>query len=471
MSSDQLSPLVADLHLLTVLADTRSFTETARRLGASKASVSMRISELERAAGVTLVRRTTRSVGLTEAGQQLVNGMQPAFNRISESYSAVKDLVGTPRGLVRVTAPVALGRQHLAPFVAAFLKRYPDIHIELELTDRFVNLANEGFDLAIRHTNAPPETHVAWVLCETRSILLASPDYLARRGVPTQPSELAAHDCLLYLGNHNAASWTFVRSGKRKSREQVGVTITGTLKANNSEVLREALVAGLGIGLLPDFSAHRQRRVTRQPPLVQVLPDWQVQGFFGERIYALRPWSPQVPKAVQCLWSICGRVLPVALARRRKAGACTIEAPPIRFGKKYPPGLSRAPPIILTHEYTMEAQRHGRCGHRKNNRRRPQIPAGGGGNPGRPEAQQPRRPPGPGRKPGAGLRPGNAGRNRLSLQADGHCGGLPLPLRARRARAGRAAGHHLLALCLLRRTGRARAPARRWTKALCAPSG
>jgi DNA-binding transcriptional LysR family regulator len=87
MSSDQLSPLVADLHLLTVLADTRSFTETARRLGASKASVSMRISELERAAGVMLVRRTTRSVGLTEAGQQLVNGMQPAFNRISESYT------------------------------------------------------------------------------------------------------------------------------------------------------------------------------------------------------------------------------------------------------------------------------------------------------------------------------------------------------------------------------------------------
>ncbi|MBW8722866.1 MAG: substrate binding domain-containing protein, partial [Polaromonas sp.] len=223
----------------------------------------------------------------------------PAFNRISESYTAVRDLVGAPRGLVRVTAPVALGRQHLAPFVAAFLKRYPDIHIELELTDRFVNLANEGFDLAIRHTNAPPETHVAWVLCETRSILLASPDYLARRGVPSRPSELAGHDCLLYLGNHNAATWTFVRTGKRKSREQVGVTIAGTLKANNSEVLREALVAGLGIGLLPDFSVPASPG--QSPSLVHVLPDWQVQGFFGERIYALRPWSAQVPKAVQCL--------------------------------------------------------------------------------------------------------------------------------------------------------------------------
>ncbi|MBK5206825.1 MAG: LysR family transcriptional regulator [Polaromonas sp.] len=301
MSSDQLSPLIADLHLLTVLAATRSFTETACRLGVSKASASTRISELERTAGVLLVRRTTRSVGLTEAGQQLVNDMQPAFNRISESYSAARDLVGAPRGLIRVTAPVALGRQHLAPCVAAFLQRFPDIHIELELTDRFVNLANEGFDLAIRHTNAPPETHVAWVLCETRSLLLASPQYLARRGVPAHPAELAAHDCLLYLGGGHADSWTFVRNAKRKSAnpgERVGVNVTGSLKANNSEVLRDALLAGLGIGLLPDFSVPSGGE--DEAALVQVLPDWQVQGFFGERIYALRPWSAQVPKAVQC---------------------------------------------------------------------------------------------------------------------------------------------------------------------------
>ena len=304
MTTDQLSPLVADLHLLTILAATKSFTETARRLGVSKASASMRISELERTAGVMLVRRTTRSVGLTEAGQQMVSGMQPAFDRIVESYTAARDLVGTPRGLVRLTAPVALGRQHLAPRIATFLKRFPDIHIELELTDRFVNLANEGFDLAVRHTSAPPETHVAWVLCETRSVLVASPDYLQRRGVPAHPSDLTAHDCLLYLGDH-AESWTFVRSAKgtkskSKPTERVGVNITGSLKANNSEVLREALLAGLGIGLLPDFSLPLQR-AGNKAQLVRVLPDWQVQGFFGERIYALRPWSAQVPKAVQCL--------------------------------------------------------------------------------------------------------------------------------------------------------------------------
>ncbi|MGH8803930.1 MAG: LysR substrate-binding domain-containing protein, partial [Polaromonas sp.] len=123
------------------------------------------------------------------------------------------------------------------------------------------------------------------------------------------PSELTAHDCLLYLGGSHAGSWTFVRhvgrNAKRKSADQagerVGVNITGTLKANNSEVLRDALLAGLGIGLLPDFSVPSGAGEKEPPPLVQVLPDWQVQGFFGDRIYALRPWSAQVPKAVQCL--------------------------------------------------------------------------------------------------------------------------------------------------------------------------
>jgi DNA-binding transcriptional LysR family regulator len=301
VSTDQIAPLVADLHLLTVLAATQSFTQTARRLGLSKASVSARIADLERAAGVTLVRRTTRSVGLTEAGQQLVGDLLPAFDRISDSFSAARDLVGAPRGLIRVTAPVALGRQHLAPCVAAFLKRFPDIHIELELTDRFVNLPSEGFDVAIRHTSVPPDTHVAWALCETHSVLLASPDYLARRGVPLHPADLAAHDCLLYLGHlagSRAPSWTFTRTDPPESAEKVSVHIAGPLKVNNSEVLREALLAGLGVGLLPDFSVPAGLHAAA--PLVRVLPHWRVHGFFGERIYALRPLSSQVPRAVQC---------------------------------------------------------------------------------------------------------------------------------------------------------------------------
>jgi DNA-binding transcriptional LysR family regulator len=135
------APAFSELHLLTVLAQTRSYTQAARRLGISKASVSMRIAELERTAGVPLVRRTTRSVGLTQAGQQLVDDTQGAFTRIEQSFASIKDLAGTPRGLVRVSAPVALGRQHIAPTLAAFLRSYPEIRLELDLSDRLVNLS------------------------------------------------------------------------------------------------------------------------------------------------------------------------------------------------------------------------------------------------------------------------------------------------------------------------------------------
>ena len=289
-------PAFADLHLLTVLSQPRSYTQAARRLGISKASVSTRNAELERAAGVPLVRRTTRSVGLPQAGQQLVEETQASFDRIAQSFAAIRDLAGTPRGLVRVTAPVAMARQHVAPTLPAFYAEHPELRLALELTERFVNLAQEGFDIAIRHTQSPPETHVAWGLCATRSLLVASADYLRRHGKPRHPAELAAHACLPYLRDGGAQAWTFERSSGRKT-ERVVVPVTGPLRANNSEVLREAVLGGAGIGLLPDFTAvpHLGPR-----QLVVVLPEWRPIGFFGERLYALRPWSAQVPRAVQC---------------------------------------------------------------------------------------------------------------------------------------------------------------------------
>lgn len=290
------APSFADLHLLTVLGETRSYTQAARRLAISKASVSGRIAELERSAGVPLVRRTTRSVGLTQAGQQLVDETRGAFERIAQSFAGIRDLAGHPRGLLRVTAPVALGRQFVAPSLPAFLQKYPEVRLELDLGDRFANLAQEGFDLAIRHTQAPPETHVAWQLCPSRSLLVASADYLKRHGRPAHPSELAGHACLLYLRDGGGAAWSFERGSGRRA-ERVVVPVDGPLRANNSEVLREAVLGGLGIGLLPDFSAAGHL-APRQ--LVAVLPEWKPLGFFGDAVYAIRPWAPQVPRAVQC---------------------------------------------------------------------------------------------------------------------------------------------------------------------------
>ena len=244
-----------------------------------------------------LVRRTTRSVGLTEAGQQLVDATQGAFTSIEQSFSSIKDLAGMPRGLVRVTAPVALGRQHIAPDPGGVPARQPGDPARTRPRRPLVNLAQEGFDLAIRHCQAPPDTHVAWVLCPSRSLLVASSDYLRRHGTPAHPNELGAHQCLLYLRDAPGQSWSFERQGGRKPER---VIVAGQ-RALARQQQRSAARGGVGrrwgsgccrISARPAYLGPRQ--------LVRVLPQWQPRGFFGERLYAIRPWAPQVPRAVQC---------------------------------------------------------------------------------------------------------------------------------------------------------------------------
>lgn len=296
MSAD--APPWAHVHLLGVVAQLGSYTRAAERLGLSKAAVSQRVAELERAVGVPLLARTTRSVRLTDAGQRLVQDTAGPFAQIAQSLAAVRDLAASPGGVVRLSAPVALGRQHVAPQLELFLRAWPQVRVELELSDRLVNLAHEGFDLAVRHTSAPPENHVAWPLCRTQTLLVAAPAYLKRHGTPLSPQDLAAHAALPYL-RAGPAVWAFERPAPGGGEpERVQVTVQGPLHANNSEVLRDAVLSGLGIALLPDFSAVAALRAGR---LRALLPGWQPVGFFGDAIWALRPWSPQVPRAVRAL--------------------------------------------------------------------------------------------------------------------------------------------------------------------------
>lgn len=283
-----------------MLAEQGSFTAAAERLGVSKAAVSQRMAELERMAGVPLVQRTTRSVRLTEAGQQLVDDTRESFEHITQSFSRVRDLASAPSGLLRVTAPVAFARQQLMPQLAHFLRSYPQVRIELVMFDRLASLSTEGIDLAIRHTSNPPDTHVAWKLCATRSVLVASRAYLRRCGTPHQPDDLVVHNCLHYPRAQGARTWTLQSLAKKSQDVLVTVQVAGTFAANNSEVLRDAAVAGVGIALLPDFSAQDSLRSGR---LVEVLPQWRPVSAFPENIYAIRPYSAYVPRAVQAFVS------------------------------------------------------------------------------------------------------------------------------------------------------------------------
>jgi len=296
MDTQKIEGLWTHLHWLTVLAEQGSYTGAATRLGVSKAAMSQRISELEHAAGISLVQRTTRSVRLTEAGQRLVESTRGQYEQIATSFASVRELAGAARGLIRATAPVALARQQLVPRLPAFLRANPEVRIQLEVSDRISSLATEGFDLAIRHSTEAPESHVAWKLCETRSVLVATRAYLRKRGTPQRPEDLASHDCLFYPRPTGAAMWSFDRKGTRKAAAApVTLPVNGPFSANNSETLRDAALDDLGIALLPDFTAQTAVRAGK---LAVVLPDWRVTGPFAEQLYVLRPYTSHVPRAV-----------------------------------------------------------------------------------------------------------------------------------------------------------------------------
>lgn len=293
MKNTKTDALWMHLYWLTVLADQKSFTRAAERLEVSKAAMSQKIKELEALAGVALVQRTTRSVRLTSAGEKLVEELQRPFSQIEQSFFAVRDASGPVRGLLRITAPVAFARQQLVPHLSAFLREHPQVRIQLEVSDRMMSLVSEGFDLAIRHSDSLPETYVALPLCATRTLLVASPGYLDTHGVPEHPLALTAHDCLYYPRGTELPRWRFVP--RSSTGEMLAVDVKGSFATNNSESIRDAAVGGLGIAMLPDFSAQT---AIASGALLEVLPDWRVVEAFASNIWIVRPYSTQVPRAV-----------------------------------------------------------------------------------------------------------------------------------------------------------------------------
>jgi DNA-binding transcriptional LysR family regulator len=308
MDDSKISHLWGHLHWLVVLAEQESYTGAAKRLGVSKAAVSHRVSELERIAGIALVTRTTRSVRLTEAGLKLVAQSQPAFDALQQSFNQVRESAGILHGVIRVTAPAALARQQLLPHFVTFLKQHPQLRIELDSSDRMVSLAREGFDLAIRHTDSLPQTHVAVRLCPTRSVLVASPNYLAVHGIPRIPEDLQQHACLHYPRAGEVPIWHFKpKNSNERGMQQVVVQIQSALAANNSEVLRDAALLDSGIALIPDFTA--QAAISRGE-LQEVLSQWEFAGGqFANHIYAVRPYALHAPLAVSSLLDFLRRVL------------------------------------------------------------------------------------------------------------------------------------------------------------------
>jgi DNA-binding transcriptional LysR family regulator len=285
---ETINPLdhLSDLAIFVRVVDTRGFSAAARAMGLTKSAVSKRINRLEKQLGLRLLQRTTRAMSLTEAGRVLYERAAQGVALLDESARLAAGLVDAPRGTLRVTASVTFGKRCLAPLIPEFLARYPEIELQLTLLDRFVDLVDEGYDVALRLTRTPPEQVVAKALMPVRYRLCAAVDYLKGQEIKT-PADLAGYNCLHYGLREFGNEWRFER-GDGRENETARVRVKSNVVVNNSEVVRDLLLAGMGIGLVWNYAVDREIADGR---LVPLLPEWSPVGPFGQTAYAL--WLPQ----------------------------------------------------------------------------------------------------------------------------------------------------------------------------------
>lgn len=240
-----------DLNLMAIFAHVAhegSFAEAARKLGTSRSAVSKAVAKLESTLGARLLNRTTRQLSLTEVGNAVFEHCHRIIQEAEQATRIVEDLNTQPRGTLRVAASVAFGTLHIAPAMAEFLERYPQLDIDMAITDRVVDLAGEGYDLTIRVLHEPPASMVARKLAPVQRRLCATPEYFVKRGVPQHPQDLALLNCLDYIHSGDKGIWKF-----KGLQGDIAVPVAGKLRINDDEALSQVVLGGLGCALLPTF--------------------------------------------------------------------------------------------------------------------------------------------------------------------------------------------------------------------------
>ncbi len=245
-----------------------SFTAAARGLGLSKAAVSKQIGELEAHLGAALLHRTTRRLSVTEAGSAYFEKAARLLDEIEAAEAEIRHLQAEPSGSLRLSVPNAFGVAQFPAVICELAKRYPKLRLNIEASDRFVDLIEEGFDAAVRiRTELPDSTLVARRLCTIPRYVCASPKYLKKFGEPKRPEDLKEHNCLVYTQSPAPYDWAFRTPQGRKT-----IRVAGSIQSNNGAVLTQPLLEGMGIGLLPVFAIEeylakgRVRRLLRDYP-------------------------------------------------------------------------------------------------------------------------------------------------------------------------------------------------------------
>ncbi|MCG7757378.1 MAG: LysR family transcriptional regulator [Nitrosomonas sp.] len=258
-----------DLNLFVIFArvvETGSFAEAARRMDISRSAVSKAVAKLEKDLSTRLLLRSTRHLSLTESGVALSEHVKRILEEAEHAERAINSLHDEPRGTLKVSTPSSFGTRHIAPALPCFLARYPEIKVDLTITDHPGDLIEEGYDVQIRVTNEPDPNLVARKIAPVRRILCATPQYFQQRGTPQTPADLVNHNCLDCALSPEQGYWRFDGpEGKIK------VPVSGTLRINDNDALAQAVLYGLGIALLPTYTIGMELQNGR---LQTVLPDY-----------------------------------------------------------------------------------------------------------------------------------------------------------------------------------------------------
>ncbi len=292
MGTNRLIAMLPDMAVFALVAERGSFSAVARQLGMTPSAISRQVARLEAALGVRLLERSTRQLRLTDAGQATLARCRSMLDAADEAVQQAQQQYARPQGRVRISMPKAFGRFVVAPLLPAFLARYPQVDVELFISDRDVDPLADGLDLTVRVTDTPPPGMAGRPLLPVRQLLCASPHYLAMHGRPAHPRDLAQHQC---------CTWPSMRptsAGSCSGNEQLTVAVSGRYATNHSELRLEGVLAHLGIAPLPHFTAQAALDAGQ---IETVLDDWEFTTAYRGMAWLLYPPNRYLPPKVRVL--------------------------------------------------------------------------------------------------------------------------------------------------------------------------
>ena len=273
-----------DIAVFVKVAQFMSFSRAARALGMPVSTVSRKVASLENQLGVTLMQRTTRKLSLTAQGRAYYNQCSEPLSNLFDAESALTQTQKTPEGLLKISVPVIMGQKPFYEFISALLKKYPRVHVDLFITNLFVDLVADNIDVAIRFGELRDSTIIAKRIGRSVRYLVASPDYLKGRTAPAKPEDLTNHQCVLLNGRNNEAEWHLVND-----RKSVKLHVSGPVSSRDFQSVSAFTYNGHGIGLLPSNYCEEE---IRRRNLVRILPEWSSPEIFVHVIYPTRRFIP-----------------------------------------------------------------------------------------------------------------------------------------------------------------------------------